>query len=370
MVSSREVDSFAFLQSLPKVELHRHLIGSIRIETLFDIATKNSISLPTDDLHGLKNLIEIRKPVPIFRQFLAPLNILGLCFHDKKTTARVTYEAVEDAAKDNVKYLELGISPAFEASFHHLSLEEVFEGVIEGLRRAEERYDIKVNLLAGPTFKWREKIHSPPQVLETSLRYKEKVVGFGLPAETKEGVPFLRWHEELKREYAMLAKRAKESGLPLTVHAGEIGSAQSVMDAIKHLKADRIGHGIRSVRNPRVLKCLIEKRIPLEICISSNVKSGVVKSLNEHPIRQLWYHGVVITINTDDPTLCGITLTKEYRILLSDLKFSYAELKKLIFNALASGFLVEKEKEHLNKSFQRRFAKLEGLLNISLRFKQ
>ena len=98
MVSSREVDSLAFFQSLPKVELHRHLIGTIRIETLLDTAIKDGISLPTNDLYGLKNLIEVSEPVSNFRQFLTPLNILGLCFRDKKTTARVAYEAVEDVA--------------------------------------------------------------------------------------------------------------------------------------------------------------------------------------------------------------------------------------------------------------------------------
>ena len=102
----------------------------------------------------------------------------------------------------------------------------------------------------------------------------------------------------------MLADVARESGLSITIHAGEVGSAQSVMDAIQNLKADRIGHGIKSLENPSVLKRLIEMRIPLEICISSNVKSGVVKSLNEHPIRPLWDQGAVVTINTDDITLC------------------------------------------------------------------
>ncbi len=361
VASHRTVDSVDFLQSLPKVELHRHLVGSIRVKTLLDVAVKSNIILPTYVLEMLKNLIEIGEPASDLRQFLSSLKILGLCFYDKKAIVRVAYEAVEDAAKDNVRYLELSIGPAFEASFHHLSLEEVFEGVIEGVKRAEERYDIKVNLIAGPTFKWKKrKAHKPLEVLEASLQYKEKVVGFGLPAETKEGIPFSRWHEELKQEYMLLAERAKEYGLFLTVHAGEIGDAQSVMDAIKYLKTDRIGHGIKSMENPNILKCLVKKRIPLEICISSNIKSGVVKSLKEHPVRQLWERGALITINTDDPTLCNTTLTKEYRILTRNLKFSYFELKKLILNALASSFLSEKEKERLNATLQKCFTKLEN----------
>jgi len=155
-----------FLRFFPKVELHRHLVGSVRIKTLLNVAVKNEIDLPTYDL---KNLIEISEPVSGLRQFLSPLKILGLCFFDKEATARVAYEAVEDAAKDNVKYLELLIGPSFEASFHHLTLEEIFDGIISGVKKAEERYDIKVNLIIGPTYKWKErKAHSPVEVLEAS----------------------------------------------------------------------------------------------------------------------------------------------------------------------------------------------------------
>lgn len=288
MMDREQIRLLEFLRLLPKIELHRHLVGSVRIETLFDIASKYDIPLPTNDLEKLKNLIEVRTPVSDFRQFLKPLKILGLCFYDKKTIARIAYETVEDAAKDNVRYLELTIGPAFEASSHHLSLEEVFEGIISGVENAEEKYDIKVNLLAGPTFKWKErKTHSPLQVLEASLQFKEKVVGFGFSAETKEGIPFSKWDAKLKREYAKLAEEAKKAGFALTVHAGEIGDAQSVMDAIEHLKDDRIGHGIKYIRKSNTLKHLIKKKVPLEICISSNIKSGVVKSLKEHPVKKI-----------------------------------------------------------------------------------
>jgi len=241
----------AFLCLLPKIELHRHLVGSVRVETLLDIACEYDVPLPADNLEELKALIEVGKPVSEFRQFLKPLKIVGLCFCDKKSIARITYEAAEDAARDNIKYMELAIGPAFEASFHHLPLEEVFDGIIDGIAKAEERYDIKINLIASPTFKWRERqASSPNQVLETALQHREKVVGFGLPAETKEGVPFSEWPLDLKTEYRMLAETAKEQGLYLTVHAGEVGPAQSVMDAIRHLKADRIGHGIKCIEKP------------------------------------------------------------------------------------------------------------------------
>jgi len=256
--------------------------------------------------------------------------------------------------------LELAVGPAFEASFHNLSLNEVFEGIIKGVRNAEEKYHIKVNLITGPTFKWKErKAYSPLQVFEETLQFKEKVVGFGLSAETKEGIPFSNWNEELRKEYTKLAIEAKEAGFGLTVHAGEVGTAQSVIDAIQYLKADRIGHGIKCTENLNVLKRVIKERIPLEICISSNVKSGIVKNLHEHPVRRLHNYGIAITINTDDPTLCNTSLTKEYEILTRIFRFSHQELKKLTFNALSASFLNEKEKSRLERSLQKYFVKLE-----------
>lgn len=221
-----------------------------------------------------------------------------------------------------------------------------------------------MNLIVGPTFKWMErKAHSPEEVLEAALQYRNKVVGFGLVAETKEGLPFSKWGQKLRKRYIELAGKAKDGGLAMAVHAGEVGDAQSVMDAVKHLKADRIGHGIKLVENLAILENIVKMKMPLEICVSSNIKSGVVKSLRQHPVRRLWEHGALITVNTDDPTLCRTTLTKEYNILIKNLGFSYFELKKLIFNAINSAFLMEDERVQLCETFKRSFAKLEECVN-------
>jgi len=347
------------IHELPKVDLHRHLVGSVRIETLLDVAVSRGIALPTYDLQKLTNLIEVKTPASSLRQFLKPLTFLALCFCDRKTSARVAYEAVEDAAKDNVKYLELGIGPAFEASLHNLSLEEVIKGIIEGVKKAEEKCEIKVNLLAGPTFKWKERgAHSPEEVLETATKFREKVVGFGLPAESKEGISFSKWNHEMKKEYVTLAKKAKDAGFGITVHAGEVAGPESVIDAIKFLNADRIGHGIKIAQNLDMLNFVVERKVPLEICLTSNIKSGVIRSLKEHPVRQLWRRGVTITINTDDPTLCQTTSTKEYNLLLDIFNFSIVDIQEVIINALNSAFMPEKEKSDLCKLFEKCFTKL------------
>lgn len=269
------------LHGMPKIELHRHLIGSVRVKTLMEIAAENDIPLPASNLEGLRKLIEIEEPVQSLRQFLRPLSILGLCFYDRKAAARVAYEVAEDAARENVEYVELIVGPAFETSFHRLPLEDFFDGVIEGLRRAETRYGIRVNLIAGPTFRWRRRKAYPPiQVLECSLRYRDKVVGLGLTAETKEGVPFSRWSPGLKDEYVRLARQAKEEGLGLTCHAGEVGGAQSVLDAVEHLRADRIGHGIRLADDPGILEYVVKRRIPLEVCVCrATLKAASLKIL-------------------------------------------------------------------------------------------
>jgi len=214
-------------------------------------------------------------------------------------------------------------------------------------------------LLAGPTFKWKELgACSPEDVLGAATKYRGKVVGFGLSAESKEGLPFSKWNREMKDEYTKLVKRAKDEGFGITVHAGEVNGPESVVDAIKFLNADRIGHGIKVAQNPNAINFVVKRKVPLEICLTSNVKSGVVRDLKQHPIKRLWQKGAVITVNTDDPTLCQTTLTREYNVLSEFFKFSITDIQKVIINALDSAFINEKEKSKLYKQFKDCLAKL------------
>jgi len=141
---------------LPKIDLHRHLIGSVRIQTLLDIATEYNIPLPEKEPEKLRKIIEIEFPVSSLVDFLRPLRIIGKCFCNKEAIRRIAYEVVEDAARENIVYLELIIGPAYEASFHNLPMKEIINGIICGVESAERKYQIKVMLIMGPTFKWKK----------------------------------------------------------------------------------------------------------------------------------------------------------------------------------------------------------------------
>ena len=335
---------------MPKVDLHRHLIGSIRLDTLIDIAIENDIPLPSYDKSELKSLIVAEKGS--LREFLKPLKVFGLCYCNRRAITRITYEAIEDAFNDGVRYLEMAVSPAFEASFHRLSLEEVLDGIVHGIRLAENHYDVKVNLCVGPSFRWKERgLPSPEDVLSVALKYKAMVRGFGLSAETKDGVPFSMWKSDKKQEYVQVVREAKDAGLKITCHAGEVSGPISIRDAIKFLGADRIGHGLTAIRDKKTIELLIQRNIPLEICLTSNVKSGAVSQMKKHPFRELFDQGVTVTINTDDPTLCQTTLTNEYMIAIKELGLSTHDIRKIILNGVYSAFLNEKERREILKRF-------------------
>ncbi len=356
------MEYYKIVQAMPKVDLHRHLIGSVRPKTLLDIAHEYNISLPTYDLRELTSLITVRKPKSDLRAFLKPLRIIARCFYDEDAIAKITYGVIEDAFRDNVKYLELIIGSAFIALTHKLSLDEVYKGVIKGVRKAQEIFPVKVGLIDGPMFRWREhRAHSPEEVLQASIDYKDNgLIGFGLCSESKDGIPFSRWSSDLREEYIRLSKRARDAGLHITVHAGEASGAESIRDAIKYLNAERIGHGVKTSEDPKVLELIIQKNISLEICLTSNILSGVVPNIKKHPFKVLYDSGVKVTLNTDDPSLCRVTLTDEYLKIIEMFSLHLSDVKSIVFNGVSSAFLSIKEKEKLTQLFEKEFVNIQN----------
>jgi adenosine deaminase len=153
-------------------------------------------------------------------------------------------------------------------------------------------------------------------------------------------------------------ERAKKANLHRVPHAGEVSGPQSVWSAIKYLHAERIGHGVRSAKDPQLIDYLREHRIPLEICPTSNVILGVYPSYTQHPLRQLWDAGVFLTINSDDPPMFGTDLNHEYEVLIQHFHFSQAELKKISLNGIQASFLSQEEKHKLTQEFNQEFRKL------------
>ncbi len=328
------------LARLPKIDLHRHLEGAIRPATLAEIGRAHRLPLPTYDADELSRIVQLSEPVADLEAFFLPFKTLKFCFLDKEVISRLAYEAVEDAYLDNVRYLELRFSPEFMAFCHRLPLSEVMDGVVEGVELASRRFQITTKLIVSISRHLSGDIMAMPwptpmDIVQLALDYADRgVVGLDLSGR-EEGFP-----PEMFAEPFEVARRA---GLGITAHAGEETGAQSVRNAVICLSATRIGHGVRIARDAAAIRLIRERGVCLEICPTSNVLTHAVKSLATHPVRELYEAGLLVTINTDDPSVCRASLSDEYRLLVDRFGFTVGDLGQLVSNAERAAFARARE---------------------------
>jgi len=330
------------LRQLPKIDLHRHMEGSLRLETLAEVARENGVDLPSYEIEQLRPYVQFTDDVPDFYNFLSKMELLRRFYSAGDAVERIAYEAVADAAQDNIQYLELRASPAGK----RISPEEVMHSVVLAVERATRDFPIQVRLLVTIVREFGVKVAE--EVLELALAYKDRgVVGLDLAGheETHPGTPF-----------AGLFRRARMDGLNVTIHAGEVGGASNVSEAVKLLGAQRIGHGVRAIEDHRVVQLLREHNISLEICPSSNIQTGVTHAFSQHPLRDLFHLNLPVTINTDDPSVSDTTLTDEYLVAVHGMGFSVAEIQQTILNAARAAFLPTDDKQELVKRFEISFS--------------
>lgn len=324
------------LKALPKIELHRHLEGAVRPATIAEICRERGVPLPTYDPDELARLIILTKPADDLVAFLEPFKMIDSCFTDKEAIARVAYEAAEDACLDNIRHLELRFSVECMAFHHRLDMREVMDGIVQGVDLATRDFPIFAKLIVSISrdmsaetmgAPWPE----PAELAGLAVSYMGRgVVGLDLSGREFGFGP------ELFIEPFRIAKAA---GLGITVHAGEDDGPQSVRTAIERLGATRIGHGVRMIKDPAVMQMAIDRGVTLEVCPTSNVLTHAVESLEAHPVRQLFDAGMKITINTDDPTVCGVTLTSEYELIHEKFGFTFEEIEQLVDNARSAAFV-------------------------------
>lgn len=325
------------LRALPKIELHRHLEGSLRLETLAAIGLEHGVDLPSYDMEKLRPYVQITDDPPDFHRFLEKFRFLRRFYSKRESIERVAYEAVADAALDNVKYMELRFNPATLASSQGFLYEEVVQWVIEAVRRAEEDFDIKVRFMC--TITRDHDLGTVQRIVDVALAYTpEGVVGLDLAGDEANynGHPF-----------ASYFRQAKRAGLRNSIHAGEVVGPESVWAALDLFEADRIGHGVRSVWDSALVERLRDDGIGLEVCPTSNIQTGAVKSLGHHPLRKLYQEGVPVTVNTDDPSICNTTMTDEYLVAMRAIGVTLDELKQMTLNAARVAFLPPDEKDEL-----------------------
>ena len=331
------------IQGMPKIDLHRHLEGSLRLETLLSIAVEYGITLPTFDIEGLRPFVQIVAGEPrSSQQFLSKFQVLRQFYRSETIIKRVTREVIADAAADNVKYMELRFTPQALNNLMRCNYDQVVEWVCDAVAEAVADYDIQVALILS--MNRHESVEIGEQVLQAAIDYKDRgVVGLDLAGQEAghSGLPF--------RD---LFAQAKAAGLGVTIHAGEWAGADNVREAVEMLGADRIGHGIRAVEDPSVLEMLQAHATVLEICPTSNVQSGVVADFGAHPLRALYQGGIETTINTDDPLICNVTMSDEIAQVLRTMPLSLDDVKANILTAARASFLPPSQREALVAQYQ------------------
>jgi adenosine deaminase len=338
-MAERVTASLNTYRALPKVELHRHLEGSLRLDTMVDIARQHGITIPEDVLR-LSTLVQVQEQDKFtFQNFLAKFNTLRLFYRSPDAIHRITREAVEDAAKDNVRYMELRFTPVALSRAERFPLHDVMDWVITSAQEASKKYGVIVRLIASMNR------HESTELAEQVAWLAVEHLTDGMVAIDLAGN-----EAEFQTEpFYGLIKEAQQSGLHVTIHAGEWGPATNVKEAIEELSAERVGHGVRVLEDEKVVALARERGTAFEVCVTSNYQSGVVNSLDTHPLMKMLDAGLNVTINTDDPSISRITLSHEYHTACEDLRMPQNTLRQRIVAAAQACFLPDEEKENLVK---------------------
>jgi adenosine deaminase len=335
------------LRQWPKAELHVHLDGALRPATMLDLAHRQGITLPADTPDALAKAMLVRHARNL-EEYLEKYEITLSVLQTAEALERVAYEFVIDKAAEHVRYVEVRYSPLLHRPA--LTLAQAIEAPLAGIRRASAETGTKVGLIVCAM-----RTKPPAESLElarVAAEYRSAgVTAFDL-AGAERGHP--------ARDHRAAFEYAAAHGLACTCHAGEGDGAQSINQALHECGAQRIGHGTRLFEDPVLLDEVVQRRLPLEMCLTSNVHTHVVPSVAEHPFKRYFQQGVVVTLNTDGPLTDGITLTDEYFLAHAVLGLSPDELQRVVLNGCESAFLPEYEKVALVSRVQSELDELGG----------
>ncbi|MBN1264959.1 MAG: adenosine deaminase [Anaerolineales bacterium] len=321
---------------LPLIDLHRHLDGSVRLETILDLGRQHGIPLPAWDAEGIRREVQITENQPGVMAFLEKFRWMTAVMVNTEACYRIAYENVEDAAKEGIDYLELRFSPAFMSKGHGLNPADVVEAVAAGVKAAQHDSGVGVNLIGiisrtyGVEEGWKE--------FQALFTHRDSITALDLAGDE------IKYPAEMFSEHF---KKARDTGWYITVHAGESAGPESIWQALRDLKANRIGHGIHALEDPALVDVLREQRIGIETNLTSNVQTSSVADYASHPLRIFLEKGLMATINTDDPGISGIDLRYEYEVAAPKAGITREQTRILQQNALAVAFLSETEKEAL-----------------------
>lgn len=325
--------------SLPLIDLHRHLDGSVRLQTILDLGREHNLQLPAWDVEGLRPYVQATSgpaagSLPGVMAFIAKFRWMTEVMVDYAACRRIAYEGVEDAWREGLDYVELRFSPWFMAETHRLDPSGVVEAVVDGVTAAQRDLPMRAKLIGilsrtyGPEVAWSE--------LRALLTHRHALVALDLAGDEAN------WPGTLFTEQI---GQARAAGLQITVHAGESAGPESIWQAIHELGATRIGHAVSAIHDPALLSYLASERIGVEVSLTSNVQTSTVPDYASHPLRRFVEGGILATLNTDDPGISNIDLPHEYEVAAPAAGLTQAQIGQVQRNALEVAFLTDGERE-------------------------
>ena len=321
------------LKDIPKADLHVHLDGSLRVSTLIDLAKKQNIALPTFNHDELAKVVKSGIHCRNLTEYLQGFEITLSVMQEPEALYRIAYELAEDAAEENIWYMEVRFSPILHIQ-RGLKLTTIVDSILEGLQEAERKFKIKTGIIICGMRNINPE--TSLNLADLAVFYKNKgVVGFDLAGQ-EENYPA----KDHKEAFFLIRK----NNINTTAHAGEAFGPESIHQALHDCGAHRIGHGTRLYEDGDLLNYVNDHRIPLEICLSSNVQTGAAKTIETHPFRFYYDYGLRVTINTDNRLVSDTTLTDELYRAAKYHNLNMDDLKSIILDGFKSAFLPNRAK--------------------------
>lgn len=315
----------------------------MRLATLLEVGQEYGIEMPEYTLDTLRPFVQMMpEETRSSQHFLAKFLTIRQFFRSQEVIRRVAREAVEDAAADNIRYLELRFTPPALSNILRCAYGDVISWVCDSVRAAATSTGVQVRLIVSVNR--HESVSNAEQVLDAALAFRDQgIVALDLAGNERDFPA---------RPFAPIFQRARAEGLGVTVHAGEWAGVESIRDAIEHLGAQRIGHGIRCVEDPLLMDWLAVQGVTLEVCPTSNVHSGAVNRWEDHPLLALNRAAVPVTINTDDPLVSDISLSDEFHAVITHLHMTLADLQRHTLTAIHAAFLPPADRAQLAHTWQ------------------
>jgi adenosine deaminase len=330
---------YSLFVELPKTDLHVHLDGSARLTTLLELAARDKIELPADTPEGLAKAMHLGENTGSLVEYLKAFDVTLKVMQTQDSLVRIAYELAEDAAKENVRYMEVRYSPMLHTR-RGLRLTQVVEAVLEGLKLAQKDFGIESNVIVCGIRNISPE--SSYEMAQLAVAYKNRgVVAFDLAGAE---------YDHPAKHHLSSFHLVRDNNINVTIHAGEAYGPESIHQAIHVCGAHRIGHGCRLREDGDLLHYVNDHRIPLECCPSSNVQTGAVRDLASHPLRLYYNLGLRVTVNTDNRLITDTTVSRELWLTHTQIGLTLDDIKRIITNGFKSAFMPFHQKQAMLRS--------------------